>query len=248
MLAFDARFTLLAALSTLAIQSFSPISAASAAAIARAPSPDAGSPPSQNFLPYRRLSTHEVRTARSFHTFSPFSRIADVLFAYATQSQDASRRKSHARRRTNKPIVIPNDHGSNYVVSHRRAATPQWGVKSQSNNTGIPGTVAVMTSRSDSPGGQSIASLFLTNMNGTYILNASDTNKTQLYLVDASSSTSTNSSTDRQNSTKVVKMCIPFSDLKWFCATYNPNPPKAEPLTMEESFDPASVTASQLFE
>ncbi|CAL1714496.1 unnamed protein product [Somion occarium] len=151
--------------------------------------------------------------------------------------------------------VSVNGNGE-YVHVHRRDNVYQF--------EGVPGTVDIMSDVADSTSGQKIASLVLSATNGTngsspgdpFILNASSTNQTQVYLIalppddtsDSSNSTTaatseSSNSTSSANSTtadtyRKVAITIPLFDaenavMESYCATFDPKPPAPAPLTVE---------------
>lgn len=100
----------------------------------------------------------------------------------------------------------------------------------------------------DSPDGTRIGSLFLDTSNATYVLNASDKNQTQLYLVAAQSPSSA-----PPNSTCVF-LQIPLFDptlpgIVEYCATFDPHPLSAEPLKVKPCVNGNGTTEqeSQVF-
>ncbi|EAU90633.1 hypothetical protein CC1G_09873 [Coprinopsis cinerea okayama7 len=96
---------------------------------------------------------------------------------------------------------------------------------------GMVGTVAIMSHVDNSTTGRKLASLYMdTRGDGPYVLNASEKNATQLFLVASSKSDLT---TDYDDSTEVPVMLQAAINDASYCATYDPNPPQPEPLTME---------------
>ncbi|EPT01119.1 hypothetical protein FOMPIDRAFT_1049099 [Fomitopsis schrenkii] len=179
----------------------------------------------------------------------------------------------HYRRADLDPFVyVSDDHGSPYLIARTKRDGQQI--------NGVPGSIDIMSEDPSSPNALKIASLVLSApSNGTtagnststassFVLNASGSDHTQMYLVatpGAANSTSPSNSTSADNSTSAgnstdlsfiqVALQIPVfneetAQMDPYCATFDPNPPAPSPLTVEECM--ANNTAggehkSQLF-
>ena len=94
-----------------------------------------------------------------------------------------------------------------------------------------------------------IASLFIVDMmNRTYVLDASESNRSNLNLINAPGASSSAPIATSTNDTIPVKLSVLF-DGRPYCATYNPDPPAPEPLTMDPCNDDSSPVShkSQIF-
>ncbi|KAL1739862.1 hypothetical protein HDZ31DRAFT_68515, partial [Schizophyllum fasciatum] len=136
----------------------------------------------------------------------------------------------HHRRRS---IVIPNGHGSHYIVSHQARSA---GKREQQ---GVPGYINIM---SDS---KKLGSLILDTSNSShYVLDASEKNQTEMYLVPAGSG-----SNPEQYFIQIPLIDMQTASVVPWCATYDPSPPQAEPLVVEKCEDAPQAQAhkSQYF-
>lgn len=105
--------------------------------------------------------------------------------------------------------------------------------------------------------GQRIASLFLVRPdstmaeigNNTFILNASEGNYTQLYLVALNTTDSGVEGEDVPVALKVSVFNPDSASMEAYCATYDPQPPAPAPLSAEPCFydEPTGPHKSQLF-
>ena len=105
--------------------------------------------------------------------------------------------------------------------------------------------------------GQRIASLFLVHPdstvsefgNNTFILNASEGNYTQLYLVALNTTDSVVQGEDISVALKVPMFNQDSASLEEYCATYDPQPPAPAPLSAEPCFydEPTGPHKSQVF-
>ncbi|KAF8159327.1 hypothetical protein B0H34DRAFT_399143 [Crassisporium funariophilum] len=105
-------------------------------------------------------------------------------------------------------------------------------------------------SKVDGGAAQRVASLFLSDSSDPnsqeFVLNASGTNQTQIFLVDTSASTSrtpvaSSTSSNGPLSVTLQKMLGSGSKQSRYCMTYDPKPPKSAPLMMEKCFDMATA-------
>ncbi|EED78980.1 predicted protein [Postia placenta Mad-698-R] len=163
---------------------------------------------------------------------------------------------------------VAGEHGSSFIVAHTR--------RSDLQVSGVPGTVDIVTGvRGTGTAQQKIASLVLSapdnstansdnNTAASFVLNASGTDQTQIFLVAAPSndtnSTSWSNSEALPNSTfldsdfvKVMLQILVFdaerAALEPYCATFDPNPPAPSPLTVEQCLNGSLTDAhkSQVF-
>jgi len=105
--------------------------------------------------------------------------------------------------------------------------------------------------------GQRIASLFLVHPdstmaefgNNTFILNASESNYTQLYLVALNTTNSGVQGEDVPVALKVPVFNPDSASIEGYCATYDPQPPAPAPLSAEPCFydEPTGPHKSQVF-
>ncbi|KAF8957108.1 hypothetical protein BDZ97DRAFT_1847874 [Flammula alnicola] len=254
MLALDARFTLLLVFCGLSTRWISPSASVYAAAISRS-SEDPRSPFHGVVDTSDKDPSSPTQRVFSWHAkervgTTKYQGKRDELLTTRTK------RRGH-HRRSHKSIIIPNNHGNAYIVSHaRRAETPQWRVKEggstlqRRDSHGVAGTVGIMSHVYNSTDPRLVAFLMRTDMNGTSVLNASDTNKTQMYMmpVDAPSSSSRDPVASNSGDTREVMLLIPNPEgSPHSCATFNPNPPQPEPMTMQPCNDANSPHSSQTF-
>ncbi|KAH9926966.1 uncharacterized protein B0H18DRAFT_1104250 [Fomitopsis serialis] len=158
----------------------------------------------------------------------------------------------HRRADVDPSVYVSGNNGSPSIAAHIMGRDGQ-------QTVGVPGTIDIMSEDPSSENALKIASLVLsaptnsttTGGNSTassFVLNASGSAHTQMYLVatpDAGNSTSSGDSTSSDNSTTTdpsfiaVVMQIPVFDaataqMDSYCATFDPNPPAPSPLTVEE--------------
>ena len=105
--------------------------------------------------------------------------------------------------------------------------------------------------------GQRIASLVLVEPdsttsefgNNTFILNASENNQTQLYMVALNTSDSGVEGEDVPVALKVPVFNPSSASMEGYCATYDPQPPAPAPLSVERCFydEPTGPHKSQVF-
>ncbi|KAI0305801.1 hypothetical protein B0F90DRAFT_925908 [Multifurca ochricompacta] len=169
-------------------------------------------------------------------------------------------------------VLISGEGGESYVVPHvvkrdnpqELLTLPSLGRRSGGIN-GVPGHVDIVSPSADSGEGRRIASLVLvpsdslasetsTSSSPAFVLNASETDVTQIFLVPTptSPSSSTSNSTFGPNEMGVMlrlEMFDPSSaSIASYCATFDPDPPAPAPLTAEEcTSDPVAEHRSQLF-
>ncbi|KAG2072446.1 hypothetical protein BDR04DRAFT_1117033 [Suillus decipiens] len=182
---------------------------------------------------------------------NPLAGILDLNFAHVRgdgvhppfSPRDASlRRPTPLSRRSS--VLVHGTGGNNYLVSRGAASTCPSKRRLGRRGTSSPvyGVIDIVSGEQ----GQHLASLALdsstynsTNTtsnsstsshtsNGSFPLNASSTNGTQFYLVDANDS----SFNDLANTTKHVMVQTDIFD-SLYCATFDPNPSGPEPMTME---------------
>ncbi|KAF8075215.1 hypothetical protein FPV67DRAFT_1777905 [Lyophyllum atratum] len=133
----------------------------------------------------------------------------------------------HARRARN---AIPHKSGASHHVS-----------PSSKREERVLGEVDIMSADSESPSGKKIACLYMVpSTNGSYILNASENNCTQMYLVDGPSTSRADSvMLTNADSDSLVTLQAPMPDSEEdFCTTYNLEDSSPEPLTMEKCVFP----------
>lgn len=162
-------------------------------------------------------------------------------------------------------VFIAGEQGQSYVVPRvaKRSATQKLFTlgKRAGDMDGVPGRIDIMSPTDDVSGGKRIASLVLASSNSTtsedsatspsaFVLNASDINGTQVYLLQSSSNSSKSMLTpDEINVTIRLEMFdITSASNVPYCATYDPDPPAPAPLTAEEcTEDPVGKRRSQMF-
>ncbi|KAG2143802.1 uncharacterized protein EDB93DRAFT_569679 [Suillus bovinus] len=182
---------------------------------------------------------------------NPLAGILDHSFAHVHGDdvhppfllRDASSRRPTPLSRRSSALVHGAD-GNNYLVS--RGAASKRPLKRRLGRRGISDPVSGIIDIVSGDQGRHLASLALdssmynstnttsTNStsshasNGSIPLNASSTNGTQFYLVDANDS----SFNDPANTTKHVMVQTDIFD-SLYCATFDPNPSGPEPMIME---------------
>ncbi|KAI9440666.1 hypothetical protein H4582DRAFT_2097482 [Lactarius indigo] len=161
-------------------------------------------------------------------------------------------------------VFIAGEQGQSYIVPHvakRASAQKPFGLPSLSKRNGdidgAPGRIDIMSPIADSTDGKRIASLVLasassnstsatsddpTTYNSEFVLNASETESTQMYLLPApDSSTAQSTSMLASDEMKVTIRLAMFdrasASISPFCATFDPNPPAPGPLTAQECAD-----------
>ncbi|OJT07168.1 hypothetical protein TRAPUB_1983 [Trametes pubescens] len=174
---------------------------------------------------------------------------------------------------SSQPIVIPGNRGEKYHVhqaSYQKVSqdsirlSPKLRRDGGSSN-GVPGSIEIMSTVAGSDADQRIASLVLaaqgngtTGDNSTFVLNASDTNSTQLYLIPTPDSNADALSADPASSPPAtfIKVALqmgmfdpPTAQLRSYCATFDPHPEVPAPMTMEPCTDGSSADEhkSQVF-
>ncbi|KAL1677082.1 hypothetical protein EV122DRAFT_215025 [Schizophyllum commune] len=143
---------------------------------------------------------------------------------------DHDRDHDHHHRRS---IAIPNGHGTPYIVAHQARSA---GKREQQ---GVPGFINIMSDQ------KKLGSLILDTSNSShYVLDASEKNSTEMYLVSAGSG-----SGSEQYFVQIPLIDMQTASVVPYCATYDPNPPQAEPLTVEkcDNSTPAQTHKSQYF-
>ncbi|KAF9485585.1 hypothetical protein BDN70DRAFT_916960 [Pholiota conissans] len=253
MLSLDARFTLLVLLCGLTTQ-WIPLTAVNAAAIAHHP-PSARRSSVQNADYSRGHESFDI-TAQKQRVFpwsashhrrnAELAKRMDNPFAdFAHSVMGKIRNKFHHHKRSShKAIAIPSNRGGAYLVDHSRRDSPLWRIvggsssqrRDDATQQGVAGTVAVVSHDANNDQGKQIASLFLDNMNNTYVFEASETNKTQLYMVRAPSSDLNSTSqepTSSADSVDVLLVLWDFAGNDSYCVTYDPTPTKAAPMTAQ---------------
>ncbi|KAI0642028.1 hypothetical protein C8Q79DRAFT_268652 [Trametes meyenii] len=175
------------------------------------------------------------------------------------------------------PIMISGNRGKSYLLHYGMGPRPETSssldlninLRREEMFEGVPGSIAIVSPVANSTSGQRIASLVLANAakDGTpseinpgssFVLDASEVNSTQLYLVpfpegSTSNSTSTNAVT-KESFVKVLLKTPVFdpasASLKPYCATFDPYPAAPAPMTMEscnDSGSPDDEHKSQVF-
>ncbi|KAH9893170.1 hypothetical protein C8Q73DRAFT_647551 [Cubamyces lactineus] len=191
------------------------------------------------------------------------------------------RRSSHIGRHS---IYINSGNGGNrapyYVVSSEKGTQPDperslldlnVNLRRDDQPGGVPGSVDIMSPVVNSTTGERLASLVLAApsndtagenaTSSTFVLNASDSDRTQMYLVaspDAGDGSSSNNSTMLNSTDSAtfirVTLQMPMFDaasaqLRSYCATFDPSPAAPAPMTAEECRQGPSQDAhkSQVF-
>ncbi|TBU44654.1 hypothetical protein BD309DRAFT_773493 [Dichomitus squalens] len=194
---------------------------------------------------------------------------------------DVHRKRSRDYRQ---PIVIPGNRGKAYLIAHKAStgdiplANANVGVgvniRRDTGMAGVPGMIDIMSQVADSPVGQRVASLVLaasgddaSSGDSPFVLNASDTDRTEMYMVPASSTnnTSANSATSGTPAapspstlsadavtagpdiTSFVKVLLQMpifeaasAEMKPYCATFDPRPSAPAPMTVESCMNATS--------
>ncbi|KAF8809534.1 hypothetical protein BYT27DRAFT_7187848 [Phlegmacium glaucopus] len=201
--------------------------------------------------------------------FSPVALFADIAFARLKRDDNTHGAMCQCRKHGDysnpaeivpRSVLIPDSHGSEYVVSHSRR--PVHGRRrrprvrmlrgidetplSRRGQDAIPGNVALVSPVYGSSKGRQIATLFAAPKGGgTWTLYASETQKTEFLMVKAPSMESTSDLTP-----VTLQMGAPGETPT--CATYNSNPPQGddEYMTMEpcaNRANPEMGNKSQIF-
>ncbi|KAG2345912.1 hypothetical protein BDR05DRAFT_997985 [Suillus weaverae] len=189
-----------------------------------------------------------------FSDFDPLNPLAgnlDLGFAHVhgddvhppfSPRDASSRRPTPLSRRSS--ALVHGAGGNDYLVSRGAASTrpPKRRLSRRGTSDHVPGIIDIVSGEQ----GQHLASLALdstmfnstnttlTNStsshasNGSFPLNASSTNGTQFYLVDANDGSFNNPA----NATKHVMVQTDIFDSS-YCATFDPNPSGPEPMMME---------------
>ncbi|CDO68817.1 hypothetical protein BN946_scf184805.g26 [Trametes cinnabarina] len=179
------------------------------------------------------------------------------------------------------PVVISGNGGASYLVHHNafsQDSTDDGGLldmklhlRRDGQVSGVPGSIDIMSPVANSDMGQRIASLVLAaptngstadnSTSSNFVLNASEVDRTQMYLVTApdSGNSSSSSNSTANNSTAPssfikVALQMPVFDaasaqLKPYCATFDPRPTAPAPMTVESCMNGSSVDEhkSQVF-
>jgi len=121
----------------------------------------------------------------------------------------------------------------------------------------FPAIVTMQSQSTKSEDGQRIASLVLVHPdsamaefeNNTFVLNASESNSTQLYLVALNTTDSGVQGEDIPVALKVPVFNPDTASMEGYCATYDPQPPAPAPLSAEPCFfdEPTALHKSQVF-
>ncbi|KAH9066791.1 hypothetical protein EDB87DRAFT_460220 [Lactarius vividus] len=170
-------------------------------------------------------------------------------------------------------VFIAGEQGQSYIVPHvtKRAVAqesfslPSLG-KRNGDIDGAPGRIDIVSPVADATEGKRIASLVLASSNSTsatsdnsttysseFVLNASETESTLMYLLPASNSPTTQSTSMLASDEMGVTIRLAMFDrasasVSPFCATFDPKPPAPGPLTAEECAEnPIGEHRSQLF-
>ncbi|KZT00588.1 uncharacterized protein LAESUDRAFT_764499 [Laetiporus sulphureus 93-53] len=190
-------------------------------------------------------------------------------------------------------VIVKGDHNHVNVVRELPMSRPIYVVGSSdkpyfaalmrrdgSQAPGVPGSIDIMSQTANSTTGQKIASLVLSpadnstdssenSTTASFVLNASGTDQTQIYLVawtsDSSNSTASGNSTSPSDSSNLNSTMVDPSFIKVrlqvlvfdafaaqmdkYCATFDANPPAPSPMTVEPCRRDAEGTehASQVF-
>ncbi|KZP28694.1 hypothetical protein FIBSPDRAFT_1039438 [Athelia psychrophila] len=204
-----------------------------------------------------------------------FEEIADALSRADPQSQSLAQRgpgehvpqaafdahvglETHGQRDSKQnPVISSGEHGTGGegAGSGMRKREGK-GADGDEDDSGVPGTIDIMSATSNSTGLQHIGSLVLAKADmsaapadQTFFLNASSTHQTQMYLLPihpaGPKSTSTSSdntdntdSDDHAGHTVTVALQLPMFDpasaaMVRYCATFHPRAAQPEPLAVE---------------
>jgi len=157
--------------------------------------------------------------------------------------RDRGRHLKHKRT----SVVLPPAYSAGYASPQQ-----QW----KRDQAGVPGTISVMGSGFNSTIADRIAYLFLDTTNSTsnstgasnptsaFVLNASDTNSTQIYLVAAPNNSTTGNSTMKPVSLEMAFFDPMRASLVSYCATFDPDPSSAEALAVEPCFNSSGSTTA----
>ncbi|KAF9646322.1 hypothetical protein BDM02DRAFT_3118824, partial [Thelephora ganbajun] len=156
--------------------------------------------------------------------------------------------------------LVPDDYHGQRVTVIEGDGISKVLTKAKRGNPGIegvPGSVEIMSQSTKSEDGQRIASLVLVHPDSTmaefgdstFILNASESNNTQLYLVALNTTNSGVQGEDIPVALKVPVFNPDSASMEGYCATYDPQPPAPAPLSAEPCFydEPTGPHKSQVF-
>ncbi|KAF8498533.1 hypothetical protein F5888DRAFT_1689789 [Russula emetica] len=163
-------------------------------------------------------------------------------------------------------VFIAGEQGQSYVVARvaKRSATQKLftlGKRAGGSMSGVPGRIDIMSPTDDVSGGKRIASLVLASSTSAtsedsatspsaFVLNASDINGTQVYLLPSPSNSSKSMLTPDEIGVRIQLEMFDVTSASNvpYCATYDPDPPAPAPLTADEcTEDPVDKRRSQLF-
>ncbi|CAD6574941.1 MAG: hypothetical protein TREMPRED_001256 [Tremellales sp. Tagirdzhanova-0007] len=131
------------------------------------------------------------------------------------------------------------------VINHKRQSPTDMG--------GAPGYIDVTSPVFNSTTAQRIASLVLSTSNGTdanstFVLNASNNIRTQVYLVPVNSTTPSNTTEGPiEVNLKLPIFVAASATVEQYCATFDPSPDAPAPLTVMPCVDDDSAHESQKF-
>ncbi|KAF6761824.1 hypothetical protein DFP72DRAFT_631690 [Ephemerocybe angulata] len=183
---------------------------------------------------------------------------------FARRSLASKHGKASSNKHTRDISIDDDRKGSHYVVQKSKATGPPakkaYSVYAQRRflmrrkiKKGTPGIINIMSHVNNAQLGKKIASLYLEadqKADSTYVLNASEKDSTEIYLVPAvpsdGGSRVVGAGRRRREDSSLVAKKEMLVNLRMeinkatYCATYDPNPPEAEPLTMQPCMDDAA--------
>ncbi|KAI0292286.1 hypothetical protein BC826DRAFT_446560 [Russula brevipes] len=212
---------------------------------------------------HHHYNGHEKVVVSGDHDHVRFDRSPDSHRLFEDAKAITSNHDDHVH--LQRSVLIAGEQGQSYVVPRvvRRSAAqellavPPLG-KRASGSDGVPGHIDITSPVDDSPTGKRIASLVLTSPNSTtptnssnpFILNASNMDATQMYLVASASNSSNSTLTPDETAVtfRILMFDVASASIVPYCATFDPDPPSPAPLTAEEcTDDPVGDHQSQSF-
>ncbi|KAI0332703.1 hypothetical protein GY45DRAFT_437625 [Cubamyces sp. BRFM 1775] len=190
----------------------------------------------------------------------------------------------HDRRSANfgsHSVSINSGNGRTYYIPYHQVASqadPSDGLldmklhlRRGEQSSGVPGSIDIMSPVANSTTGERLASLVLAApsnstagenaTSSTFVLNASDSGRTQMYLVtspdaDDGSSSSNSTTSNSTNPASFIRVTLQMpvfdaasAELRPYCATFDPRPAAPAPMTVEACMQGSSNDAhkSQVF-
>ncbi|KAI0794398.1 hypothetical protein C8Q74DRAFT_574438 [Fomes fomentarius] len=178
--------------------------------------------------------------------------------------------RRQARMRNTSPIFISGNGGNTYVMHPASTASSGGGlldmmagigmnVKRDGQKEGVPGIIEILSQNANDQQGQKLASLVLaSNSNdgdpdgSPFVLNASNSDRTVMYLVPVSpvndtsvSATAASATTSSTRSYLPVILKTPVfvansAQMEDYCATFDPRPVAPAPMTVEKCMEGSS--------